>query len=51
MRKMPDCSSTTHTMALDRSAQALPRAGRAYAARRNTGRDPEAEPSTTALSP
>ncbi len=37
--------------ALDRLAEIVPRAGRAYAAKRNTDEGPQAETTTTALSP
>ena len=41
----------TRTAALDRLAQTVPRAGRTYAANRNTDAGPETEPTTSALSP
>jgi len=41
----------TRAAALDRLAGVVPRAGRTYAEGRNTDRGPDAEPSTTALSP
>ena len=41
----------TRQAALDRLAAVVPRAGRAYAARRNTDAGPQADATTTALSP
>jgi len=48
---MPHHPVLTRAAALDRLARVMPRAGRVYAEGRNTDRGPEAEPSTTALSP
>ncbi len=41
----------TRAAALDRLAEVMPRSGRDYAANRNTDAGPQAEPTTTALSP
>ena len=41
----------TRAAALTRLAQAIPRSGHTYAAHRNTDPGPEAEPTTTILSP
>lgn len=49
--EMPDFSSFTRAAALDHLASVLPRVGRAYAEGRNTDRGPDAERSTTVLSP
>ena len=48
---MPDFSAITRAAALLRLAEILPRAGRTYAATRNTDAGPDAPPTTTALSP
>ena len=51
MMIMADHSVFTRTAALDHLAGVLPRTGYAYVQGRNTDQGPEAEPSTTALSP
>ena len=48
---MPFSPDLTRAAALDHLARVLPATGRAYAEGRNTDRGPDAEPTTTALSP
>ena len=51
MRAMTRSFVLSRAAALDRLAAVAPRAGHAYAAGRNTDAGPDAEPTTTALSP
>jgi deoxyribodipyrimidine photo-lyase len=51
MASMQHSFIPTRAAALEHLARVLPRTGRAYSRGRNTDRGPEAEPSTTALSP